>query len=204
MFFQVFDKGYMDDAEGRHIDFKNTLILLTSNAGTDLISDMAADPETAPEPEALATALRPELLKVFPPALLGRLIVLPYFPLSPEMLGGIVKLQLNRIVKRVAENHKIALTYDQSVIDHVVSRCTELASGGRMIDNILTNAMLPTLSTELLGRMAEGRTVTGIRIADVNGELSYDFVEADGEGAVSTERRLEETVEEPVAEAAAE
>jgi type VI secretion system protein VasG len=203
MFFQVFDKGYMDDSEGRHIDFKNTLILLTSNAGTDLISDMAADPETAPEPEALATALRPELLKVFPPALLGRLIVLPYFPLSPEMLGGIVKLQLNRIVKRVAENHKIALTYDQSVIDHVVSRCTELASGGRMIDNILTNAMLPTLSTELLGRMAEGRNVTGIRIADVGGELSYDFVEADGEG-VSTERRLEETVEEPVAEAAAE
>jgi type VI secretion system protein VasG len=113
-----------------------------------------------------------------------------------------VKLQLNRIVKRVAENHKIALTYDQSVIDHVVSRCTELASGGRMIDNILTNAMLPTLSTELLGRMAEGRTVTGIRIADVGGELTYDFVEADGEG-VNTERRLEEPVAEPVVEAAA-
>jgi type VI secretion system protein VasG len=197
MFFQVFDKGYMDDAEGRHIDFKNTLILLTSNAGTDLISDMAADPETAPEPEALATALRPELLKVFPPALLGRLIVLPYFPLSPEMLGGIVRLQLNRIVKRVAENHKITLHYDQSVVDHVVSRCTELASGGRMIDNILTNAMLPTLSTELLGRMAEGRTVTEIRITDCNGELAYEFVEAAGEG-VSTERRVAEApVEEP-------
>ncbi len=184
MFFQVFDKGYMDDSEGRHIDFKNTLILLTSNAGTDLITDLAADPETAPEPEALATALRPDLLKVFPPALLGRLIVLPYFPLSREMLGGIVRLQLNRIVKRVAENHKIALTYDQSVIDHVVSRCTELASGGRMIDNILTNAMLPTLSTELLGRMAEGRTVTEIRIADVGGELSYDFVEAEADLAI--------------------
>ncbi|WP_374945110.1 type VI secretion system ATPase TssH [Sphingomonas sp.] len=198
MFFQVFDKGYMDDSEGRHIDFKNTLILLTSNAGTDLITEVAADPETAPEPEGLAAMLRPDLLKVFPPALLGRLIVLPYFPLSPEMLGGIVKLQLNRIVKRVAENHKIALTYDQSVIEHVVSRCTELASGGRMIDNILTNAMLPTLSTELLGRMAEGRTVSQIHIRDESGELAYDFVEADGE-PVSTERRLEEAEPELMA-----
>jgi type VI secretion system protein VasG len=193
MFFQVFDKGYMDDAEGRHIDFKNTLILLTSNAGTDLITDMAADPETAPEPEALASALR--------------LIVLPYYPLSPEMLGGIVRLQLNRIVKRVAENHKITLAYDQSVIDHVVSRCTELASGGRMIDNILTNAMLPTLSTELLGRMAEGRTVSEIRIRDEGGELAYEFVEVDAE-PVSVEARVQEaeaeleliTTEVPAAE----
>jgi len=177
MFFQVFDKGYMDDSEGRYIDFKNCLILLTSNAGTELITELGSDPETAPEPEALATALRPDLLKVFPPALLGRLIVLPYFPLSPEMLGGIVKLQLNRIVKRVAENHKIVLSYDQSVIDHVVSRCTELASGGRMIDNILTNAMLPTLSTELLGRMAEGRAVAAINITTAGDELAYEFVE---------------------------
>ena len=177
MFFQVFDKGYMDDSEGRYIDFKNCLILLTSNAGTELITELGSDPETAPEPEALATALRPDLLKVFPPALLGRLIVLPYFPLSPEMLGGIVKLQLNRIVKRVAENHKIVLSYDQSVIDHVVSRCTELASGGRMIDNILTNAILPTLSTELLGRMAEGRAVAAINITTAGDELAYEFVE---------------------------
>jgi type VI secretion system protein VasG len=190
MFFQVFDKGYMDDSEGRYIDFKNTLILLTSNAGTDLITEMAADPETAPEPEALAQALRPDLLKVFPPALLGRLIVLPYYPLSPEMLGGIVRLQLDRIKKRVAENHKIAFRYDQSVVDHVVSRCTELASGGRMIDNILTNAMLPQISTELLGRMAEGRTVSAIDVRDEGGELVYDFLEADD--AVPTARRVEE------------
>ena len=175
MFFQVFDKGYMDDAEGRHIDFKNTLILLTSNAGTDLITEMAADPETAPDPEALAVALRPDLLKVFPPALLGRLIVLPYYPLSPEMLGGIVKLQLGRIVKRVRENHKIALTFDPTVVDYVVSRCTELASGGRMIDNILTNSMLPTLSTELLGRMADGESVERIEVKADRGELVYEF-----------------------------
>ncbi len=210
MFFQVFDKGYMDDSEGRHIDFKNCLILLTSNAGTDLITEMASDPETAPEPESLATALRPDLLKVFPPALLGRLIVLPYYPLSPEMLGGIVKLQLGRIVKRVRENHKIKLNFDQSVIEYVVSRCTELASGGRMIDNILTNSMLPTLSTELLGRMAEGKTVTGIEIKAVDNELVYDFLEADTASAISTERRVEEAVsdgampDEEMAEVAAE
>ncbi len=184
MFFQVFDKGYMDDSEGRYIDFKNCLILLTSNAGTELITELGSDPETAPDPEALATALRPDLLKVFPPALLGRLIVLPYFPLSPEMLGGIVRLQLNRIVKRVAENHKIVLTYDQSVIDHVVSRCTESASGGRMIDNILTNAMLPTLSTELLGRMAEGRAVAAITITAPGDVLTYDFVEPANDDAL--------------------
>ena len=177
MFFQVFDKGYMDDSEGRYIDFKNTLILLTSNVGTDMIMDMMADPETAPDVDTLAKELRPELLKVFPPALLGRLIVLPYFPLSPEMLGGIVRLQLGRIVKRIKENHKIAMTYDQSVVDHIVSRCTELASGGRMIDNILTNDMLPTLSTELLGRMAEGRTVERIEVTAPDDKLQYEFVE---------------------------
>jgi type VI secretion system protein VasG len=181
MFFQVFDKGYMDDSEGRYIDFKNTLILLTSNAGTDLITDMASDPETAPDPEALATALRPDLLKVFPPALLGRLIVLPYYPLSPEMLGGIVRLQLDRIKKRIAENHKIAFSYDQAVVDLIVSRCTELASGGRMIDAILTNSMLPTLSTELLVRMAEGRPVSAIEVTVEGGELAYRFVEPEAD-----------------------
>ncbi len=178
MFFQVFDKGYMDDSEGRYIDFKNTLILLTSNVGTDMIMDMTADPETAPDAETMAKALRPELLKVFPPALLGRLIVQPYYPLSPEMLGGIVRLQLGRIVKRVKENHKITMSYDQAVVDHIVSRCTELASGGRMIDNILTNDMLPTLSTELLGRMADGVTVERIEVTAPGDGLEYVFVEA--------------------------
>jgi type VI secretion system protein VasG len=180
MFFQVFDKGYMDDSEGRYIDFKNCLILLTSNAGTELITDLASDPETAPDPEALATALRPDLLKVFPPALLGRLIVLPYYPLSPEMLGGIVKLQLNRIVKRIAENHKIKFSYDQAVVEHIVARCTELASGGRMIDAILTNSMLPALSTGLLGRMADGVTVEEIAVTVDGDALGYLFKELVG------------------------
>src|SRR5579871_2771180 len=106
----------MDDSEGRYIDFKNTLILLTSNVGTDMITSLSEDPEMAPDAEGLAQALRPELLKVFPPALLGRLIVLPYYPLSPQMLQGIVRLQMDRIKKRIRENHDIDFRYGQDVI----------------------------------------------------------------------------------------
>ncbi|WP_425229594.1 type VI secretion system ATPase TssH [Sphingomonas sp.] len=175
MFFQVFDKGFMNDSEGRFIDFKNCLILLTSNAGTDLITNMCEDPEMAPEPEALATALRPDLLKVFPPALLGRLVVLPYFPLSPEMLGGIVKLQLNRIKKRIAENHKIRFEYTQEVVDLIVSRCNEVASGGRMIDAILTNTMLPDMSIALLGKQMSGEEVEAIEVGVADQQFTYAF-----------------------------
>ncbi len=175
MFFQVFDKGYMDDAEGRHIDFKNTLILLTSNVGTDLITTLSEDPELAPDAEALATTLRPELLKVFPPALLGRLIVLPYYPLSPEMLSGIVSLQLDRIKKRIDENHGIAFEYEPSVVELIVSRCTEVASGGRMIDAILTNTMLPELSIELLNRQMSGEEVGRISVSAKDARFDYVF-----------------------------
>ena len=175
MFFQVFDKGYMDDAEGRYIDFKNTLILLTTNVGTDLITSLSEDEETKPDSEALALSLRPDLLKVFPPALLGRLIVLPYYPLSPAMLQGIVRLQLNRIKKRVAENHGIAFSYDQPVVDLIVSRCNEVASGGRMIDAILTNTMLPELSIELLNRQMAGEEVQSIAVTVRNSEFGYEF-----------------------------
>ena len=117
MFFQVFDKGFMNDSEGRHINFKNTIILLTSNVGTDLIMGLSEDEETKPDPEGLATALRPELLKVFPPALLGRLQVIPYYPLNPEMLSGIVRIQLDRIKRRIAENHDIELEYAPEVVE---------------------------------------------------------------------------------------
>ena len=173
MFFQVFDKGYMDDSEGRHIDFRNTLVLLTSNVGTDLISSLCEDEEMAPDFEALATALRPELLKVFPPALLGRLVVLPYAPLSPTMLNSIVRLQLNRIVRRIADNHAITMTFGQDVVDFVVSRCTELASGGRMIDAILTNSMLPELSIELLRRQMDGVVVESVSVGVTDGAFTY-------------------------------
>jgi len=175
MFFQVFDKGFMNDAEGRYIDFKNTLILLTSNVGTDLITTMSEDEEMKPDPEALATALRPELLKVFPPALLGRLIVLPYYPLSPAMLQGIVRIQLNRIVKRVADSHGIAFTYGDDVVDLIVSRCNEVASGGRLIDAILTNTMLPEVSIELLNRQMSGEEVKEIAVSVEGDGFGYAF-----------------------------
>ncbi len=175
MFFQVFDKGYMDDSEGRHIDFKNTLILLTSNVGSDLIASLSEDEEMKPEAEVLAQSLRPELLKVFPPALLGRLIVLPYYPLSPDMLQGIVRLQLDRVKKRVAENHGIVFGYDQAVVELIVSRCTEVASGGRMIDAILTNTMLPELSIALLERQMAGEEVARITVGVANSTFTYAF-----------------------------
>jgi type VI secretion system protein VasG len=181
MFFQVFDKGFMNDSEGRFIDFKNTLILLTSNAGTDLVMSMSEDEETKPDAEGLAQALRPELLKVFPPALLGRLLVLPYYPLTPAMLSGIVKLQLDRIVKRIRDNHKIKLDYGQEVIDLIVSRCNEVASGGRVIDAILTNTMLPEMSIALLERQMSGEEVKGITVGVGGDGFTYTFVTDAGE-----------------------
>jgi type VI secretion system protein VasG len=175
MFFQVFDKGFMEDGEGRFIDFKNTLILLTTNAGTDLIASLCKDPELMPDPEGMAKALREPLLKVFPPALLGRLVTIPYYPLSDEMLGKIVKLQLNRIKKRVEARYKIPFEYGEDVVKLVVSRCTESESGGRMIDAILTNTMLPDISREFLTRMMEGQAIERVSVtADENG-FNYGF-----------------------------
>ncbi|WP_068079645.1 type VI secretion system ATPase TssH [Novosphingobium rosa] len=177
MFFQVFDKGFMNDSEGRFIDFKNTIILLTSNVGTDLVMTLSEDEEMKPDPEALAGALRPDLLKTFPPALLGRLLVLPYYPLSPDMLSGIVRLQLKRIEKRIAENHKIALTFTASVVDLIVSRCNEVASGGRMIDAILTNTLLPEMSIQLLERQMRGEEVSGIEVSAGPDGFHYAFTD---------------------------
>ncbi len=175
IFFQVFDKGWMEDGEGRFIDFKNTLILLTTNAGTDLIANMCKDPELMPDPEGLNKALRQPLLQVFPPALLGRLVVIPYYPLSDEMIGSIARLQLRRIERRIGENHEIPFTYDDDVIDLITNRCTELESGGRMIDAILTNTVLPAISRELLNRMVAGSPTIGVHVSVDNGEFAYCF-----------------------------
>ena len=175
IFFQVFDKGVMEDGEGRQIDFKNTLILLTTNAGTDLIAGLCQDPELMPEPEGIAKALREPLLKVFPPALLGRLVTIPYYPLSEKMLGEIVKLQLNRIKKRIEARYRIPFEYGEDVVRLVVSRCTESESGGRMIDAILTNTMLPDISREFLNRMIDGRPISGVQVGAKDGEFSYAF-----------------------------
>jgi type VI secretion system protein VasG len=175
IFFQVFDKGWMEDGEGRTIDFKNTLILLTSNVGSDLILSMCKDPELLPEPEGIAKALREPLLKAFPAALLGRMVVIPYYPLGDEVIGNIARLQLDRIKKRVAANHKIPFSYDDAVVKLVVSRCTELESGGRMIDAILTNTLLPRISHEMLTRLMEGRAVAKVAVTAKDGELEYAF-----------------------------
>ena len=175
IFFQVFDKGWMEDGEGRFIDFKNTIILLTTNAGSDLIMNMCKEPDLMPSVDGIAKALRPALLKVFPAALLGRLVVVPYYPLSDEVLRNIIKLQLGRIVKRVAANHAIELAYDAAVIELIASRCTELESGGRMVDAILTQTLLPEMSRELLNRMVEGAPVTRISVEVADSTFRYTF-----------------------------
>ncbi|HVT08970.1 MAG TPA: type VI secretion system ATPase TssH [Polyangia bacterium] len=175
IFFQVFDKGVMEDGEGRLIDFKNTLILLTSNVGSDLIINMCKDPELKPEPEGIAAALRAPLLKVFPAALLGRLVTIPYYPLSDEMVGAIVRLQLGRVAKRVKDAHGVPFEYDDAVVKLIVSRCTELESGGRMIDAILTNTLLPRISQEILGRLGEGRPVGRVAVSAEADDFTYKF-----------------------------
>jgi len=175
IFFQVFDKGWMEDGEGRYIDFKNTIILLTSNAGSDLIMNLCKDPELMPEPDAIAKTLREPLLKVFPAALLGRIVTIPYYPLSDEMMGNIVRLQLGRIVRRVKENHGIPLTYDDDVVKLIIGRCSEIESGGRMIDAILTNTVLPRISQEYLSRLAAGHALASIALAVRDGDFAFDF-----------------------------
>jgi len=175
LFFQVFDKGWMEDGEGRLIDFKNTIILLTSNAGSDLIMSLCKDPELMPEPEAIGKALREPLLKVFPAALLGRIVTIPYYPLSEKMMGQIVRLQLNRIKKRVEANHGVPFTYDDEVVQQVVSRCNEVESGGRVIDALLTNTVLPRISHEYLTRLASGKPLSKVELSVNAGDFAYAF-----------------------------
>jgi type VI secretion system protein VasG len=177
IFFQVFDKGVMEDGTGRRIDFKNSLIILTSNVGTDLIMDAAATPDYdyEKEPDALMSALRPELLKVFPAALLGRTVTIPYFPLSPDMLSGIVRLQLERIGKRIREAHDAAFVYDDAVVDHIVSLCNDPDSGGRIIDNIISNTLLPALSREFLKRAMAKEEVREALVTMRDGAFAYEW-----------------------------
>ena len=175
IFFQVFDKGVMEDGEGRMIDFKNTVIILTSNVGSDLVMSMMRDPELLPDPDDLAKALRAPLLKVFPAALLGRLQVIPYYPLSDDMLGNIVRLQLGRIQRRIAANHQAEFSYTEAVVALIASRCSEPESGGRMIDAILTNTILPRLSEEILLRLKDGQGVKRMALDVADGDFSYAY-----------------------------
>ncbi len=175
IFFQVFDKGFMEDGEGRFIDFKNTLIILTTNAGSALISSLCKDPDLMPDPESMAKALREPLLKVFPPALLGRLVTIPFYPLSDAMLARIVHLQLARIRQRVEQRYKVPFEVGDDVVELVVSRCTESESGGRMIDAILTNTMLPDVSRAFLERLLQGRPIGAVQVGVHAGQFSYSF-----------------------------
>jgi type VI secretion system protein VasG len=164
LFYQVFDKGMMEDGEGREIDFKNTIIILTTNAGTDTMAKLCADPETMPGPDGLLKALKPELNKIFKPAFLGRMVMIPYMPVRDENLKQIIRLKLGKIQRRIHENHKIDLTYDAALIDEVAKRCTEVESGARNVDNILTNTLLPDISRQLLSSMAAGESVSRINV----------------------------------------
>ncbi|AUH64908.1 type VI secretion system ATPase TssH [Paracoccus zhejiangensis] len=175
LFFQVFDKGMMEDGNGRPINFRNTLILLTSNVGTNVIMDMAEGGETTPDMETLEARLKPELLKVFPPALLGRIVTIPYFPLGGEVLAGIAKLKLGAIVARMRSAHGAKLGWEDAVIDHIVAECRDPDSGGRMIDNIITNSILPDLSRQVLSRMVEGAAMSDVTIAMKDGKFDYVF-----------------------------
>ncbi len=174
LFYQVFDKGNMEDGEGREIDFKNTIIILTSNAGTDILAKLCADPETMPGPEGLIKALKPELNKIFKPAFLGRMVLIPYLPIRDENLKQIIRLKLGKIQRRIHENHKIELTYDTALVDEVANRCTEVESGARNVDNILTNTLLPDISRQLLGRMAANEPMERIHVGiGADGAFEY-------------------------------
>ena len=175
LFFQVFDKGTMEDGTGRRIDFRNTLILLTSNVGTDAIMELAGEgADDALSPEELAEALKPHLLRVFPPALLGRIVTIPYYPLSAAMLSGIVRLKLDSVVKRLKANHGAVLTYDDTVVDHIVGLCRDPDAGARMVDNIITNSILPELARQVLNRMIDGSEIQKAAIVMADGKMTYE------------------------------
>jgi type VI secretion system protein VasG len=176
LFFQVFDKGVLEDGEGREIDFKNCIILLTSNVGTETFMKLCADPDTKPEPDGLVEAIKPELVKAFKPALLGRMVTVPFYPISDDILRMIIGLQLGKIKKRISDNHGAQFSYDDSVIDTVAKRCTDVDSGARNVYNILTGTLLPEMSGEVLSRMASGDGIKKVHVAVGEGEkFVYDI-----------------------------
>jgi len=174
LFYQVFDKGMMEDGEGRQIDFKNNIIVLTTNAGTDTLMKLTADPETMPNAEGLVKALKPELNKTFKPAFLGRTVIIPYFPIKDDAMKQIIRLKLGKVERRLRESHKVQLGYDDTVVNAIAERCTEVESGARNVDNILTNSLLPELSRMLLASFAEGTKPEAIRVGiGAGGAFTY-------------------------------
>jgi type VI secretion system protein VasG len=202
IFFQVFDKGRMEDGEGRSIDFRNTVIILTSNVGTDMVMNLCADPDLPVDVETIAGALRKPLLEVFPPALLGRLIVVPYQPLNQETLGNIVRLQLKRIQKRIAASHDAIFEYDDSAIAEVIKRCNTADAGGRMIDAILTNSVLPVVSRRYLEGLVVGQGLQRVTLKAENDEFVYEFEMRDLEVASQPDEQSAEQATESAESAA--
>ncbi len=181
LFYQVFDKGMLEDGEGVVVNFRNTIILLTSNVGTETIMGVCQDPNDLPDADTLVECLRPELVNVFKPALLGRMVVAPYYPLTDDIMRDIVRLKLGKIQARFVENHNATLTYDDAVIAAISARCTEVDSGARAVDNILTNSLLPQLSNEVLERMVDGSMFVSVHIGvDDGGVFHYTFDGDDG------------------------
>jgi type VI secretion system protein VasG len=176
VFYQVFDKGQLKDGQGRDIDFKNTMIIMTSNAGTETIEKLCADPETMPDTAGLGEALRPDLLKVFKPAFLGRVTVVPYFPLAPEIIREIVEINMRRIADRLNKAYKASFAWSPSVVDAVAARCTESQSGARNIENILNQTVIPVLAAQILGRLHDGQEIRGVAVdLDSTGDFRYEF-----------------------------
>ncbi len=176
LFFQVFDKGVMDDSAGRQIDFRNTIIILTSNAASSQMMQACLNKSAAelPTPEQLTEIIRPQLMKHFKPAFLGRLTVVPFYPIGDDVLARIIKLKLEKIKRRIDENHKAAFTYDESLVNAVLSRCTEVDSGARNVDTILNGSLLPEIADTVLARMAEGGAINRIKVSATKaGKFKY-------------------------------
>ena len=184
LFYQVFDKGTMEDGEGRQIDFKNNILVLTTNAGTDTLMKLTADPETMPDAEGLVNALKPELNKIFKPAFLGRTVIIPYFPIKDDAMKRIIRLKLGKVERRLKDSHRIVLKYDDAVVDAIAQRCTEVESGARNVDNILTNTLLPEMSRRLLVAFAEGAKPDALRVG-VGGGGAFTYASEVAGGAAA-------------------
>ncbi len=174
IFYQVFDKGHMKDGEGRDIDFKNTVIIMTSNAGSDLIKSICSDPDTMPEPDAFTQSIYPELLKTFKPAFLGRVSILPFYPLADDVMKQIIRLKLNKVKRRIDENYKAEMSYGGDIVETIASRCTEVDTGARNVDKILNRTLLPEMSAEFLSHLGKGQEISKVAIG-INDQGDFDY-----------------------------
>ena len=174
VFYQVFDKGMLQDDKGQEIDFRNTIILLTTNAASDAVMRLCSDPDTCPDAAGLAEAIHGDLLQTFKPALLGRMTVVPYFPLADEVLHKIVAMKFAKIAQRVADNHDATFTYDEGVVDAIADRCKEVETGARNADHIITGTVLPEISKQVLSHLAEGEPITSIHVS-CNADKTFSY-----------------------------